>query len=99
MDLTELERRICHAFSGTPDELLTVLRLVEEDNAIFPFNGYEHLICGLIETGGLTYEQYIDIRTEYIAANPNLWIFEIQHLAGSARGLPRRTCTESARSS
>jgi hypothetical protein len=31
----------------------------------------------LIENGGLTYEQYIDIRTEYISTNPNLWIFEI----------------------
>jgi hypothetical protein len=25
----------------------------------------------------LTYEQYIDIRAEYISANPNLWVFEI----------------------
>ncbi|OQC44141.1 MAG: hypothetical protein BWX59_02085 [Bacteroidetes bacterium ADurb.Bin028] len=25
----------------------------------------------------MTYEQYIDIRAEYISANPNLWVFEI----------------------
>jgi hypothetical protein len=30
-----------------------------------------------MEKGELSYEQYIDIRTEYIDANPNLWIFEI----------------------
>lgn len=30
-----------------------------------------------MEKKGLTYEQYLDIRTEYINANPNLWIFEI----------------------
>lgn len=86
MDLTELERRICSAFSGTHDELLKVMRLVEEDSAVFPFNGYEHLICGLIETRGLSYEQYIEIRTEYIAANPNLWIFEISAPRGFGEG-------------
>jgi hypothetical protein len=50
---------------------------VEKDQAIFPFNEYEYLICNLIEKGGLTYEQYLDIRTEYISENPNLWVFEI----------------------
>ena len=35
------------------------------------------MISNLIEIGGLTYEQYIDIRAEYISANPNLWVFEI----------------------
>jgi hypothetical protein len=34
-------------------------------------------ICNLINRGGLSYEQYIEIRTEYISENPNLWIFEI----------------------
>jgi len=51
--------------------------MVEEDQAIFPFNKYEHLICSLIDKGGLNYEQYIEIRTEYISENPNLWIFEM----------------------
>jgi len=58
-------------------DLQDVLAMVEEDNAIYPFNEFEHLICGLIEKGGLSYQQYIDIRTEYISENPNLWIFEI----------------------
>ena len=35
------------------------------------------MICNLIEKSGLSYKQYIDIRTEYISTNPNLWIFEI----------------------
>ena len=30
-----------------------------------------------MDKGGLTYEQYINIRTEYITANPYLWVFEI----------------------
>ena len=43
----------------------------------FPFNEYEHLICNLIEKGGLSFRQYIEIRLDYVSENPNLWIFEI----------------------
>ena len=77
MELSELKNRICTSFSGTEDDLKEILRLVDEDDSIFPFNEYEHLICGLLEKGGLTYQQYIEIRSEYISENPNLWIFEI----------------------
>lgn len=77
MDLIELKSNICEAFAGTPEELMEVLALVDEDEAIFPFNDYEHLICGLIDKGGLTYNQYTEIRSDYISQNPNLWLFEI----------------------
>jgi len=77
MELSELKNRICDSFSGSMQDLQDVLAMVEEDNAIYPFNEFEQLICGLIEKGGLSYQQYIDIRTEYISENPHLWIFEI----------------------
>jgi hypothetical protein len=77
MELTELKTKIIESFTGSAGDLEEVLQLVEDDQSIFPFNEYEHLICNLIERGGLTYEQYIDIRTEYISTNPNLWVFEI----------------------
>lgn len=77
MELTELRDRIISSFTGTHADLEEVLAIVEQDQAIFPFNEYEHLICNLIEKGGMSYEQYIEIRTEYISENPNLWIFEI----------------------
>jgi len=77
MELIELKNRICSCFQGSEEDLQAVLKLVDDDRAIFPFNDYEHLICGLIDRGGLTYQQYIEIRTEYISENPNLWIFEI----------------------
>lgn len=77
MDLSDLKDRICEAFTGSPEQLQEILDLVENDDAIFPFNEFEHLICTLINSGGLTYEQYLDLRTEYIHANPNLWIFEV----------------------
>lgn len=77
MELSELRTKIIEAFAGSADNLEEVLQMVDGDQSIFPFNEYEYLICNLIEKGGLTYEQYIDIRTAYIRANPNLWIFEI----------------------
>lgn len=77
MELTELRDRIQASFTGSKEDLEAVIAFVEEDRAIFPFNEYEHLICNLINRGGLSYEQYIEIRTVYISENPNLWIFEI----------------------
>lgn len=77
MELTELKDRICESFSGNMEDLEKILYLVEQDHSVFPFNEYEHLICHLIEIDGLTFQQYIDIRNEYISENPNLWIFEI----------------------
>jgi hypothetical protein len=82
MELIELKNKIISEFTGSHDELLEVLALVEEDQAAFPFNEYEHLICSLMSKNGLTYSQYIDIRTQYINENPNLWIFEISAPSG-----------------
>lgn len=77
MELSELKNKICESFSGSQEDLQEVLDIIEEDHAVFPFNEYEHLICNLIEKDGLTYDQYLEIRTEYVSENPNLWIFEI----------------------
>ena len=77
MELSELKDKIVSSFNGSDDDLNDVLDLVEKDRSVFPFNEFEHLICNLIEKGGLTYEQYIEIRSDYISENPNLWIFEI----------------------
>ncbi len=77
MELTELKNRIIETFSGTQNELENILQQIENDESVFPFNEYEHLICSCLDKGGLSYQQYLDIRTEYINANPNLWIFEI----------------------
>lgn len=77
MELSELKNRITSVFSGSKVDLEAILRLVEEDQAIFPFNEYEHLICNLIQKGGMTFDQYFEIRTEYISENPNLWVFEM----------------------
>lgn len=86
MDLTELKNKIINAFSGSEVDLNTVLKLVDEDRAIFPFNEYEHLINNFINKRGLTFEQYIEIRTEYINQNPNLWIYEISAPRGFGEG-------------
>ncbi len=77
MDLIDLKNKICKTFSGNKKELNLILQKIEEDVSIFPFNEYEHLICYLLEQKGITFEDYMQIRTEYINKNPNLWIFEI----------------------
>ncbi len=77
MELLELKNKICESFTGSQEDLQEVLDIVEADQAVFPFNEYEYLICNLIEKNGLTYDQYLEIRTEYVSENPNLWIFEI----------------------
>lgn len=77
MELTELKDKITTAFNGSSADLSEILALVENDRSIYPFNEYEHLISGLIEKGGLTYHDYLEIRSEYISNNPYLWIFEI----------------------
>jgi len=77
MELTELKAKIIHSFSGNNAALEKILHAIENDKSIFPFNEYEHLICHLLEMKCLSFENYIDIRNEYISENPNLWIFEI----------------------
>jgi hypothetical protein len=77
MELIELRHRITSAFVGSKKELQKVLDLVDQDRSIFPFNEYEHLICHLMHAGGLTFANYLELRSDYVNANPNLWIFEI----------------------
>lgn len=77
MELTELKDRIIATFSGAESDLADVLAMIERDQSVYPFNEYEHLICNLIDKGGMGYDEYIEIRTEYISENPHLWIFEI----------------------
>ena len=77
MELLELKQRIIKSFKGQDNDLAEILEMVEKDRSIFPFNEYEHLICTLIDRGGMTYIEYIQIRSDYISQNPNLWIFEI----------------------
>jgi hypothetical protein len=86
MELIELKNKIIQSFSGNANDLNSALQLFEEDMSIFPFNEYEHLICNLIDKNGLNFQQYFDIRSEYIQANPNLWIFEISAPRGFGEG-------------
>jgi hypothetical protein len=62
MELSELKNKIIECFTGSKENLEEILEIIEKDKSIFPFNEYEYLICNLIEKGGLTYQQYIDIK-------------------------------------
>ena len=77
MELTQLKDRICQAFNGTEDELHKLLTIVDNDYSVYPFNEYELLLFSMLSKGGITYDDYLRIRSEYISRNPNLWVFEI----------------------
>lgn len=77
MELLELKNKIISSFSGKAEELNYILQIVEQDKSIFPFNEYEHLLHYLMNAKGVTFEQYLEIRNEYLNENPYLWIFEI----------------------
>ena len=77
MELSELKNKFCNSFKGTQEELELLLELFDRDVASYPFNEYELLISSMIAKGGISYDEYLDIRSEYIASNPNLWVFEI----------------------
>jgi len=77
MELSELKDKICENFKGTEEDLECLLSLCEQDKAFFPFNEYELLLASMIENGGMTYDDYRNIRQEYLDMNPYLWLFEI----------------------
>lgn len=77
MELTELKNRLIDCFSGSIDEFNLILSAIERDKAVYPFNQYEYMICNFLKGNNMSYQQYLSIRDEYIAQNPNLWIFEI----------------------
>lgn len=77
MELTQLKDKICKAFKGGEDKLEQLLSLAKSNKSVFPFNEYEFLLSSMLSEGGLTYDDYICIRSEYLSNNPNLEVFEI----------------------
>jgi len=77
MDLIQLKANIIRYFNGSQEELDNLLHFIDQDKSVYPFNEYEYFIVYLIHTNNLTFNDYLDLRNEYISANPNLWIFEI----------------------
>jgi hypothetical protein len=77
MELLELKNNILDFFTGDTNELDKIIDVIKNDKAIFPFNEYEYLLQEFINKKYLSFEDYLNIRQDYINANPNLWIFEI----------------------
>lgn len=77
MELIELKNRILAHFHGNDAEKQQLIDMIDRDNAVYPFNEFELLIATLLAKDSLTYQEYLDIRQDYISRNPNLWIFEI----------------------
>ncbi len=45
--------------------------------SVYPFNRYEYIIARLLTEKVLSYDEYIDLRSEYIDRNLFLYVFEI----------------------
>lgn len=50
---------------------------LESLNSIYPFSKYEYIISKLLSKKVLSYEEYIDLRDEYIERNLFLYVFEL----------------------
>jgi hypothetical protein len=77
MELTELRNRLIGLFSDSEQLRVNILDIVENDQTVFPFNEYEHMICHMLNHEILNFQEYLDLRNEYIDSNPNLYLYEI----------------------
>lgn len=77
MELLALKSEIQDYFKGTVEEWKQLEDLLEEDSGVYPFNNFEYLFQLCTSQEKITFEEYLNIRTNYIQQNPNLWIFEI----------------------
>jgi len=50
---------------------------LENLTSIYPFNEYEFIISSLLTVGKISFDEYLEIRDEYIERNMFLYIFEI----------------------
>lgn len=77
MELSALKDKILSKFKGTQEQLSELLKEIDKDKASFPFNEYELLLTSMIANKYITFEDYKNIRDEYIKNNANLHLFEI----------------------
>ena len=50
---------------------------VENIQNVYPFNKYEYVITKLVEEKILSYDEYLELRNDYINRNLFLYVFEI----------------------
>ena len=50
---------------------------LEKLNSVYPFSKYEYIISTLLSNKKLTFDEYLDIRNEYLDRNLYLSVFEI----------------------
>jgi hypothetical protein len=52
-------------------------RKLEDLFSVYPFSEYEYIISALLSAGKLTFDEYVELREDYIARNRFLYVFEI----------------------
>lgn len=74
--MDELQRRLDALLDVTPTGAAIRAEL-PNIASVYPFNEFEYVVANLIAAGRLTREEYSALRTEYIARNPLLPLFEL----------------------
>lgn len=74
--LEKLDKQLELLISSLPDSDLFRDSL-KDLISVYPFNQYEYIISTLLSRDVLTYEQYLEIRDNYINRNLFLYVFEI----------------------
>lgn len=52
---------------------------IETIQNVYPFNKYEYIITKLVEEKILSYDDYLDLRNDYVNRNLYLYVFKFLH--------------------
>jgi hypothetical protein len=74
--MEKLKQELDQLIARLPNEA-DFRRELEDLFSVYPFNEYEYIISALLGAGKLTFDDYVELRDDYISRNRFLYIFEI----------------------
>lgn len=74
MEMLETELNSLISKLKNADDFRSEVEIIQN---VYPFNKYEYIITKLVENKILSYDEYLDLRNDYINRNLFLYVFEI----------------------
>ena len=74
MEILEKELEILISKLKNSDDFYAEIETIQN---VYPFNKYDYIITKLVEQKILSFDDYLDLRNEYINRNLYLYVFEI----------------------
>lgn len=74
--MEELDKELSALIAKMPDEV-AFRDALDHLESVYPFNRYEYIVSSLLDKKLLTFDSYVELRTEYINRNLFLPLFEI----------------------